>query len=158
MEAGQVTTNLGKKRDDPVKYEPQVTLLEALRERLGQTGTKRGCNMGQCGACTVLLDGQPVRSCLTLAIEAEKREITTIEGLGRNGELHPLQRAFHELGAIQCGFCTPGMILTARALLDENPAPTVGEVKRAISGNLCRCTGYVKIVEAIAAAAGTEEG
>lgn len=141
-----------------VVVEPQVTLLEALRERLGLTGTKRGCDMGQCGACTVLLDGQPVRSCLTLAVDAQGREITTIEGLARNGELHPLQRAFHEHGAIQCGFCTPGMILTARALLDENPTPTVGEVKRAISGNLCRCTGYVKIIEAITAAARTEEG
>ncbi len=141
-----------------VVVEPQVTLLEALRERLGLTGTKRGCDMGQCGTCTVLLDGQPVRSCLTLAVDAQGREITTIEGLARNGELHPLQRAFHEHGAIQCGFCTPGMILTARALLDENPTPTVGEVERAVSGNLCRCTGYVKIIEAITAAAGTEEG
>jgi len=134
-----------------------VTLLEALRERLGLTGTKRGCDMGQCGACTVLLDGQPVRSCLTLAIDAQGQEITTIEGLARNGELHPLQRAFHEHGAIQCGFCTPGMILTARALLAENPTPTVREIKQAISGNLCRCTGYVKIIEAITTAVGTRE-
>jgi len=146
----------GEVRD--VIVEPQVTLLEALRERLGLTGTKRGCDIGQCGACTVLLDGQPVRSCLTLAMDAQGREITTIEGLTRNGELHPLQRAFHEHGAIQCGFCTPGMILTARALLDENPTPTAGEVKQAISGNLCRCTGYVKIIEAITATAGTKEG
>lgn len=134
-----------------------MTLLEALRERLGLTGTKRGCDMGQCGACTVLLDGQPVRSCLTLAIDAQGQEITTIEGLARNGELHPLQRAFHEHGAIQCGFCTPGMILTARALLAENPTPTVREIKQAISGNLCRCTGYVKIIEAITTAVGTRE-
>ena len=146
----------GEVRD--VIVEPQVTLLEALRERLGLTGTKRGCDIGQCGACTILLDGQPVRSCLTLAMDAQGREITTIEGLTRNGELHPLQRAFHEHGAIQCGFCTPGMILTARALLDENPTPTAGEVKQAISGNLCRCTGYVKIIEAITATAGTKEG
>jgi len=145
----------GEGRDVVVK--PQVTLLEALRERLGLTGTKRGCDMGQCGACTVLLDGQPIRSCLTLAVDAQGREITTIEGLAQNGELHPLQRAFHEHGAIQCGFCTPGMILTARALLDENPTPTTEEVKQAISGNLCRCTGYVKIIEAVTVAAGTEE-
>ena len=135
-----------------------MTLLETLRERLGLTGTKQGCDMGQCGACTVLLDGQPVRSCLTLAMDAQGQEITTIEGLARNGELHPLQRAFHEHGAIQCGFCTPGMILTAKTLLDENPTPTVREVKQAISGNLCRCTGYVKIIEAITAATGTKEG
>ena len=141
----------GEVRD--VVVEPRVTLLEALRERLGLTGTKRGCDMGQCGACTVLLDGQPIRSCLTLAINAQGQEITTIEGLARNGELHPLQRAFHEHGAIQCGFCTPGMILTARALLDENPTPTATEVRKAISGNLCRCTGYQQIVDAIEATA-----
>ena len=134
-----------------------MTLLEALRERLGLTGTKRGCDMGQCGACTVLLDGQPVRSCLTLAIDAQGQEITTIEGLAQDGKLHPLQRTFHEHGAIQCGFCTPGMILTARALLAENPTPTVREIKQAISGNLCRCTGYVKIIEAITTAVGTRE-
>jgi 4-hydroxybenzoyl-CoA reductase gamma subunit len=145
----------GQVRD--VVVEPQMTLLEALRERLGLTGTKRGCDMGQCGACTVLLDGQPVRSCLTLATDAQGQEITTIEGLAQSGELHPLQRTFHEHGAIQCGFCTPGMILTAAALLDENPSPTVREVKQAISGNLCRCTGYVKIIEAIMAATGTKE-
>ena len=125
------------------------TLLEVLRENLGLTGTKRGCDLGTCGACTVLIDGKPYLSCLTLAADVQAKKITTIEGLIRDGELHPLQRTFVEKGAIQCGFCTPGMILTAKAFLDENPHPSESEVKKAISGNLCRCTGYVKIVEAI---------
>jgi carbon-monoxide dehydrogenase small subunit len=125
------------------------TLLEVLREDLGLTGTKRGCDLGTCGACTVLLNGKPCLSCLTLAMDVQEKEILTIEGLSQNGDLHPLQQAFVEKGAIQCGFCTPGMILTAKAFLDENPRPSEREVKRAISGNLCRCTGYVKIVEAI---------
>ncbi len=125
------------------------TLLEVLREDLGLTGTKRGCDLGACGACTVLIDGRPHLSCLTLAADTRGKKITTIEGLSQNGDLHPLQRAFVGKGAIQCGFCTPGMILTAKAFLDENPHPTEGEVKKAVSGNICRCTGYVKIVEAI---------
>lgn len=134
---------------------PNQTLVEVLRDTLHLTGTKEGCGEGACGTCTVLLDGKPVRSCLTLAVEIQGREITTIEGLAPRGELHPVQKAFVEYGAIQCGFCSPGMILTAKALLDENPHPTEQEVRRAISGNVCRCTGYAKIVEAILAAGGT---
>jgi len=129
--------------------EVNKTLLEVLREDLGLTGTKRGCDLGTCGACTVLIEGKPYLSCLTLAVDVQGKKILTIEGLAKEGELHPLQKAFVEKGAIQCGFCTPGMILTSKAFLDENPRPSEGEVKKAISGNLCRCTGYVKIVEAI---------
>jgi carbon-monoxide dehydrogenase small subunit len=136
-----------------VVIEPNQTLVEVLRENLELTGTKEGCGEGACGMCTVLLDGRPVRSCLTLAVEAQGREIVTIEGLAAEGELHPVQKAFIQRGAIQCGFCTPGMILTAKALLDENPEPTEEEARRAISGVVCRCTGYAKIVEAIMAAA-----
>ncbi|MFQ5826872.1 MAG: (2Fe-2S)-binding protein [Dehalococcoidia bacterium] len=135
-----------------VAVEPQRTLLEALREELGLTGTKKACDEGQCGSCTVLMDGKPVASCLVLALEAQGRDILTIEGLGTDGHLHPLQQAFVDLGAIQCGFCTPGMILAAKALLDEKPSPTEDEVREAISGNLCRCTGYAKIVEAVLSA------
>lgn len=133
--------------------EPNVTLQEVLREHLGLTGTKKGCDNGECGACTVLIDGMAVNSCLVLAMAASGKEITTIEGLAREGDLHPLQQSFHDLGAIQCGYCTPGMIMSAKALLDRNPDPSRGEVQEAISGNLCRCTGYVKIIEAIKAAA-----
>ncbi|MGQ9508502.1 MAG: (2Fe-2S)-binding protein [Thermodesulfobacteriota bacterium] len=129
--------------------EVNKTLLEVLREDLGLTGTKRGCDLGTCGACTVLIDGKPWLSCLTLAAAVQGKKITTIEGLEDGGKLHPLQRSFIEKGAIQCGFCTPGMILTAKALLEENPQPSEENVKKGISGNLCRCTGYVKIVEAI---------
>ena len=132
-----------------VLTEVNKTLLEVLREDLGLTGTKRGCDLGTCGACTVLIEGKPYLSCLTLAADVQGKEIMTIEGLHKDGELHPLQKAFVEKGAIQCGFCTPGMILTAKAFLDERPHPLEGEVKKAISGNLCRCTGYVKIIEAI---------
>jgi carbon-monoxide dehydrogenase small subunit len=135
-----------------VAVSPNETLAEVLRERLELTGTKMGCGEGACGTCTVLLDGEPVRSCLTLAIEVQDREITTIEGLSRAPELHPVQKAFIEHGAIQCGFCSPAMILTSKALLDNNPQPTEEEVRRAISGVVCRCTGYAKIVEAILAA------
>lgn len=127
------------------------TLLEVLRDELSLTGTKEGCGTGDCGACTVLLDGVPIASCLTLAVEAQGKEISTIEGLARGGQLHPLQHAFIEHGAIQCGFCTPGTIMSAKALLDKNPQPTEAEVREAISGNYCRCTGYTKIVEAILA-------
>jgi len=135
-----------------VAVHPHWTLLEVLREELDLTGAKKGCDAGDCGGCTVILDGKPVVSCLTLAVEADGRDILTIEGLAQNGQLHPIQNAFVEHGAIQCGFCTPGMIMSAKALLDENPNPTEEEVRQAIAGNLCRCTGYVKIVEAILAA------
>jgi carbon-monoxide dehydrogenase small subunit len=137
---------------------PNRTLLEVLRENLYLTGTKEGCGEGACGTCTVLLDGKPVRSCLTLTVEVQGREITTIEGLAPMGELHLVQQAFVEYGAIQCGFCTPGMILTTKALLDENPSPTEQEARQAISGNVCRCTGYTKIVEAILKAAEMIQG
>lgn len=132
-----------------VLTEVNKTLLEVLREDLGLTGTKRGCDLGACGACTVLIDGRPHLSCLTLAAAVQGKKIMTIEGLAQEGELHSIQKAFVEKGAIQCGFCTPGMILTAKAFLDEHPHPSEREVKRAISGNLCCCTGYVKILEAI---------
>ena len=132
--------------------EDHRTLLEVLRESLGLTGTKEACDLGDCGACTVLIDGQPTLSCITLALDAQGKEITTIEGLAQNGQLHKVQKAFIEKGAVQCGFCTPGMIMTGKALLDNNPSPTEQEVRQAISGNLCRCTGYVKIVDAIVAA------
>jgi len=128
---------------------PNRTLLEILREDLELTGTKRGCDQGACGTCTVLIDGKPVRSCLTLAVEAQGKKIITIEGLQEGDTITPLQEAFVSEGAVQCGFCTPGMILTAKALLEENPTPTKEEVLRAISGNLCRCTGYFKITRAI---------
>jgi carbon-monoxide dehydrogenase small subunit len=129
--------------------EPYRTLLEILRYQLGLTGTKEGCGSGNCGSCTVLLDGKAVNSCLILAAEVEGKEITTIEGLSSQGELHPLQRAFIDEGAVQCGFCTPGVILTAKAFLDSNPHPTEAQIRLAIAGNLCRCTGYDKIVRAI---------
>ncbi len=125
------------------------TLVQFLREDLGLTGTKHGCGLGDCGACTVILDGKAVNSCLVLAIQANGSEVLTIEGLAENGKLHPLQQAFVDKGAIQCGFCTPGMILSAKALLEEKPNPTELEIRTALSGNLCRCTGYQKIVEAI---------
>jgi carbon-monoxide dehydrogenase small subunit len=125
------------------------TLLEVLREELSLTGTKESCGQGACGSCTVLLDGLPVRSCLLLAVEAEGREITTIEGLSQGEKLHPVQEAFIEHHAIQCGFCSPGMILTATALLGVNPKPTEDEIRHALSGNICRCTGYAKIIGAV---------
>jgi carbon-monoxide dehydrogenase small subunit len=128
---------------------PNDTLLNLLRRNLGITSVKRGCEVGECGACTVLLDGNPVVSCLILAPTVEGKEITTIEGISKEGELHPLQQAFIKVGAVQCGFCTPGMILTAKALLDKNPNPSLREIKEAIQGNLCRCTGYTKIIQAI---------
>ena len=125
------------------------TLLEVLRDKLRLVGTKRGCDLGACGACTVLIDGEAYLSCITLAVDAVGKEITTIEGLSQEGALHPLQRAFVEKGAIQCGFCGPGMILTAKALLDEEKRPTEQSIKKKMAGNLCRCTGYKKIVEAV---------
>jgi carbon-monoxide dehydrogenase small subunit len=133
---------------------PADTLALALRDGCGLTGTKIGCDMGTCGCCTVLVDGKPVLSCLTLALEAEGREITTIEGLVGEKGLHPMQEAFASCGGSQCGYCTPGFVMTSVALLAENPAPTREEIKEAISGNLCRCTGFVKIVDAVEHAAG----
>ena len=128
---------------------PYATLLEVLREDLGLTGTKHGCELGECGACTVLLDGTPRLSCLLLPAQVEGAEVTTIEGLARGPELHPVQQAFVARGGLQCGYCTPGMVLTAKALLDENPAPSRDEIKEALAGNLCRCTGYASIIEAV---------
>jgi len=128
------------------------TLLDVIRDEIGLTGTKNGCGAGECGACTVLLNGRPVNSCLMLAHEADGQEVTTIEGLAAGGALDPVQRAFVEHGAIQCGFCTPGMVLSAKALLDRNPTPTRDEILQGLRGNLCRCTGYVKIVAAVEAA------
>jgi len=139
-----------------VAVDPNRTLLQVLREDLGLTGTKHGCGLGDCGACTVILDGQPVNSCLVLAVQANGSDVLTIEGLAENGKLQPLQQAFVEKGAIQCGFCSPGMILSAKALLDQNPKPTEKDIRMALSGNLCRCTGYQKIVEAVQAAANGE--
>jgi aerobic carbon-monoxide dehydrogenase small subunit len=138
-----------------VEVDPTWTLLHVLRDVLELTGTKFGCGYGECGACTVIMDGQAVNSCLLPALEAEGRSVSTIEGLAAaDGQLHPLQKAFVEHGAVQCGFCTPGMIMSAKSLLDETQNPSEDEIKESIAGNLCRCTGYVKIIEAIKAAAG----
>jgi len=130
-----------------------MTLLDFLREELGLKGTKRGCDSGECGACTIIMDGKTMNACLVLAIQADGKEILTIEGLSSGGRLHPLQEAFVEEGAVQCGFCVPGMILSAKALLDEKKDPSEGEIREALSGNLCRCTGYVKIIKAVQKAA-----
>ncbi len=129
------------------------TLLEVLREDLGLTGTKHGCELGECGTCTVLVDGVPILSCLALPVELEGRAITTVEGMARGGQLHPLQQAFAELGAAQCGYCTPGILLTAQALLERGAPPTRQEIREALAGNLCRCTGYTKILDAVELAA-----
>jgi carbon-monoxide dehydrogenase small subunit len=131
-----------------------MTLLQLLREKLALTGTKNGCEAGECGACTVLVDGQPVNSCMMLAVEVDGRHVLTVEGLAPDGQLSPLQQAFVDHNAVQCGFCTPGMLLTATALLQRNPTPTEAEIKEALVGNLCRCTGYVRIIDAIQTAAG----
>jgi carbon-monoxide dehydrogenase small subunit len=136
-----------------VAFAPYKTLLEVLREDLGLTGTKHGCELGECGACTVLVNGDPVLSCLLLALECDGADVTTVEGLVADGHLHPLQEAFADLGAAQCGYCTPGFLLTAKALLDQNPNPTRDEIREALSGNLCRCTGYLQIFEAVESAA-----
>jgi len=146
----QLTVN-GRRHE--VAVPTNITLTTLLREELGYTGVKAGCGEGECGTCTVLLDGLPVSSCNILALDVDGREITTIEGLAHGAELHPIQQAFIEQGSIQCGFCTPGMILTAKALLDRNPPPSAAEVRDALSGNLCRCTGYQKIVEGVLDAA-----
>ena len=147
MKKGIILKVNGEERE--VRVEPRQTLLDTLRNDLGLTGTKEGCGNGNCGTCTVLLNGKAVSSCLVFTVEAEGQEITTIEGLAEAGKIHPLQQAFIEEGAVQCGFCSPGMILTAKAFLDTNPHPTEIQVRQAIAGNLCRCTGYDKIVRAI---------
>ena len=139
--------------DTEVLFAPYKTLLEVLREDLGLTGTKHGCELGECGACAVLVDGQPLLSCLVLAIECEGKAIETIEGLARGSTLHPLQAAFADLGGAQCGYCTPGIVMTAKALLEREPNPSRERIKEAMSGNLCRCTGYVQIVDAVELAA-----
>ncbi len=133
---------------------PNQTLLEVLREKIGLMGTKRGCDLGACGACTVLVDGEAYLSCIMLAVDAVGKNITTIEGLGNEGELHPLQQAFIDHGALQCGFCTPGIILTAKAILDEDASPTEQSLKKKLAGNLCRCTGYKKVLDAVVDVAG----
>ena len=148
MKKTAITLNVNNETYDMVAY-PNRTLLEVLRDDLHLTGTKESCGEGVCGSCTVLVDGTPVRSCLTLAVAVQGKEITTIEGLSAGEKLHPVQEAFVNHHAIQCGFCSPGMILTSYALLTENPNPTEKEIRRAISGNVCRCTGYAKIVEAV---------
>jgi len=138
-----------------VEIESHLTLLQLLRDKLELTGTKEGCGMGECGACTVLLDGKTVNSCILPAMEVDGKSVTTIEGLtDAQGNLHPIQKAFIEYGAVQCGFCSPGMVLSAKALLDENPKPTEEEIRHGIAGNLCRCTGYLQIVQAIKVASG----
>jgi carbon-monoxide dehydrogenase small subunit len=151
MKAHLSLTVNGETRD--VIVPPHKTLLEVLREDLALTGTKHGCELGECGTCTVLVDGEPVLSCLALPVECQDRRITTVEGMAEGGRLHPLQQAFAELGAAQCGYCTPGILLTAQALLVENPGPTRDEIRHALAGNLCRCTGYTKILEAVELAA-----
>ncbi|HLC05639.1 MAG TPA: (2Fe-2S)-binding protein [Anaerolineales bacterium] len=147
----EITCNVN---DAPVKIEvePWDTLLHVLRDKLGLTGTKYGCGTGDCGACTVLVDGEPYVACLTLAVRMKGRRIETVEGLAKEGVLHPLQRAFIEYGALQCGYCTPGLLMAAKALLAKNPHPTRADVQIAIAGNICRCTGYKKVIEAIQAA------
>jgi aerobic-type carbon monoxide dehydrogenase small subunit (CoxS/CutS family) len=141
--------------DEPVDVlaDDYKTLLEVLREELQLTGTKHGCELGECGACAVLLDGAPVLSCLVLAVECGGRQVATVEGLAANGELHPLQECFADHGAAQCGYCTPGMLMTAKALLDSEPHPSRDRIREALSGNLCRCTGYLQIIDAVEAAA-----
>jgi carbon-monoxide dehydrogenase small subunit len=139
------------------EVEPQTTLLELLRDHLHLTGTKEGCGLGDCGTCIVLLEGKPVNSCLVLAVDANRREVTTIEGLEENGEIHPLQQSFLEKGAVQCGFCTPAMILSAKSLLDQNPGANEQQIKEALSGVLCRCGSYPKIIEAVQAAGGRKK-
>ena len=139
--------------ETPVSFAPYKTLLEVLREDLGLTGTKHGCELGECGACAVLIDGQPVLACLELAVACEGKRIETIEGVANGTELHPLQAAFADLGGSQCGYCTSGMVMTAKALLDKDPAPSRERIKEALSGNLCRCTGYQQIWESVEQAA-----
>ncbi len=151
QKTAQIRFVLNSEQTD-ISFAPYKTLLEVLREDLNYTGTKHGCELGECGACAVLLDGKPVLSCLLLAVECNGREVETVEGLGTNGALHPLQEAFADLGAAQCGYCTPAILVTAKALLDHNPHPTRDQIREALSGNLCRCTGYLQIFEAVEAA------
>ena len=139
--------------DYEIAVNEQDLLVDVIRRRIGLTGTKKGCGEGSCGTCTVLIDGKRALACLTLAMSCQGKKVLTIEGMEKNGELHPIQKAFVEKGAIQCGFCTPGMVLSAKALLDENPHPSVADIKYGMSGNLCRCTGYVKIIDAVESAA-----
>jgi aerobic carbon-monoxide dehydrogenase small subunit len=136
-----------------ILIKPWATLLDVLREDLGLTGTKEGCGVGECGACTVIMEGRTVNACLVLAAEAHEKEITTIEGLAKGPELHPIQQAFVDIGGLQCGFCTPGMVLSTKALLDKNQKPTDEEIRKGLEGNFCRCTGYTKIIESVRAAA-----
>ena len=144
--------------DTPVSFAPYKTLLEVLREDLGLTGTKHGCELGECGTCTVLVDGVPVLSCLVLGLACAGRGVKTVEGMAAAGRLHPLQDAFAQLGAAQCGYCTPAFLLAAEALLASNPAPTRDDIRQALAGNLCRCTGYIKIYEAVELAAARMRG
>ncbi len=139
--------------EEQVDVPSNMTLLQMLREKLGLTGTKNGCSAGECGACTVLLNGEPVNSCMVLAVECNKARVITVEGLAQDGRLDPIQETMIDEGGVQCGFCTPGVLISARALLDRNPEPTEGEIRDALVGNLCRCTGYVRIVEAVRKAA-----
>ena len=152
MEKVHIALSVNGERAE-VAFAPHKTLLEVLREDLALTGTKHGCELGECGACTVLVDGEPVLSCLVLALECEGKRIETIEGVARGTELHPLQAAFADLGGSQCGYCTPGVIMTAKALLDKEPNPSKEKIKEATAGNLCRCTGYLQITEAVERAA-----
>lgn len=148
----QITISVNGKECE-LQIKPWATLLDVIREDLGLTGTKEGCGMGECGACTVIMDGQIVNACLILAVEANGKTITTIEGLSNGEELHPIQQAFVEIGGLQCGFCTPGMVLSTKALLDRNQDPTDEEIKKGLEGNFCRCTGYTKIIESVKDAA-----
>jgi carbon-monoxide dehydrogenase small subunit len=151
QKTAQIRLTLNGEATD-VSFAPYKTLLEVLREDLGHTGTKHGCELGECGACAVLVEGKPVLSCLLLAIECDKKNVLTVEGLGADGKLHPLQDAVADLGAAQCGYCTPAILVTAKALLDVNPNPSRDQIREALSGNLCRCTGYQQIFEAVEAA------
>ena len=151
MEKTQIALTVNGEPHD-VAFDPYKTLLEVLREDLNLAGTKHGCELGECGACAVLLDRRPVLSCLVLGLECGGREVVTVEGLATDGRLHPLQETFADLGAAQCGYCTPGFLVTAKALLDRTPLPTRDQIREALSGNLCRCTGYQQIVEAVEAA------
>ena len=144
--------------DQEVAFAPHKTLLEVLREDMGLTGTKHGCELGECGTCAVLVDGKPVLSCLVLTLDLEGKEISAVEGMAEGGKLHPLQDAFADLGAAQCGYCTPGFLLTAQALLEEKKKPSRDQIKEALAGNLCRCTGYIKIYEAVELAAARMRG
>lgn len=151
QKTSQIRMTLNREERD-VSFASYKTLLEVLREDLGHTGTKHGCELGECGACAVLLDGKPVLSCLVLALECDGRNVMTVEGLATDGNLHPLQEAFADLGAAQCGYCTPAILVTAKALLDQNANPNRDQIREALSGNLCRCTGYQQIFEAVEAA------